>query len=1036
MPQFFINRPVFALVIAIFIILAGLIAIPKLPVAQYPSVAPPSVTLSAFYPGATPQTLTDSVVSLLEREISGVDNMLYFESSSDSSGSASITVTFQPGTDIKLAQVDVQNRLKVVESRLPQAVRQNGINVEAASSGFLMMVGLKSPNGTFSDADLSDYFARHISDELRRVPGVGKVQLFGAEKAMRVWVDPAKLFAYQLSVNDVISAISRQNAQVSPGRLGDEPTIPGQTVSYPLTLTGQLQSVDEFRNITLKANNSGARVKLEDVARIEQGLQSYAFAIRENGHPSTGAAIQMSPGSNAVSTAQGVRDRMAELAHSMPKDMEFSVPFDTAPFVKLSIEKVIYTFIEAMVLVFLVMYLFLQNIRYTFIPAIVAPVALLGTFTVMLVAGYSINVLTMFGMVLAIGIIVDDAIIVVENVERLMAEKGLSPKQATVQAMQEITPAIIGITLVLIAVFIPIAFAAGSVGIIYRQFALSMAVSILFSAFLALTLTPALCATILKPLVNHGAAKKGWAGWFNRYFDWLSGGYETWLKFVLKKLGRMMLVYALLCVLVGLAFKILPSSFLPNEDQGYFMTSFELSPDATLERTRKAMDEFEQAIAGRPAIENNISVFGFGFSGSGPNTALAFTTLKDWKYRPGISAQSEANHVQTALAGLKDGMVMSLQPPAIAEMGTSSGFTVYLQDRGGRGYEALSAAADQLVGMANQSPTIGMAYQDGLAQGVSIQLQVDREKAEAMGVSFDDINLALSAATSTSYVNDYIDNGRVQQVIIQADAPYRMQIEQLLNYHLRNKSGNMVPLSTFVSSSWIQAPRQLNRFQGYPALRVAGSAAPGHSSGAAMAEMETLARKLPTGFALEWSGSSLQEKESASQLPMLMALSVLVVFLVLAALYESWSVPVAVLLVVPLGLLGSLAAVLIAGMSNDVFFRIGMITIIGLSTKNAILIVEFARQLGTQGMNPVAATIHAARQRLRPIIMTSMAFTLGVVPLMLATGASEETQHAIGTGVFGGMITGTVLAIFFVPVFFIVVLRIMTKLGIGAKKAV
>jgi len=1027
MPHFFIERPVFAWVVALFIVLAGLLSIPRLPVAQYPAVAPPGIIISVSYPGASPDIMNTSVVSLIEREISGVDNLLYFESSSDTTGSASITVTFKPGTDIKLAQMDLQNQIKIVEPRLPQAVRQNGINVEAANSGFLMMVGLKSATGQFEEADLSDYFARNVSDELRRVPGVGKVQLFGGEKALRIWLDPMKLHGYGLSVSDVLTAVGQQNALVSPGKTGDEPASAGQGVTYPITVKGQLSSVEAFRNITLKSDASGARLKLSDIARIESGLQSYAFGIRENGVPATAAAIQLSPGANAMSTASGVRARIDELSRVLPEGMAFTIPFDTAPFVKLSIMKVVQTFVEAMVLVFLVMLLFLHKIRCTLIPAIVAPVALLGTFTVMLLSGYSINILTMFGMVLAIGIIVDDAIVVVENVERLMEEKSLSPRDATRQAMQEITPAIIGITLVLTAVFIPMGFAEGSVGIIYRQFCISMAVSILLSAFLALTLTPALCATLLKP---HKPGKRGgrFAVGFNARFRSLTASYEAGLGAVLKRTGRMLLLYAALCAALFLGLSSLPSSFLPDEDQGYFMSSIQLPSDATMQRTLNVVKKFEEEIAARPDIESNIMILGFGFSGSGPNSAMAFTTLKDWKNRQGSTAQGEADHIQASMANVSDAVTMSLLPPAISDMGTSSGFTWYVQDRAGLGYEALKRAADALVLQANQRPELSDVYIDGLPEGTSLALQVDREKAEAMGVSFDEINQTLSVTLGSNYVNDYTNNGRVQQVIIQADAPYRMQPEQILILSVKNRMGQMVPVSTFATLSWHVAPQQLTRYQGYSAIRITGNAAPGESSGTAMKVMEDVSRSLPQGMAGEWAGSSLQERKSESQLPGLIVLSILVVFMVLAALYESWSIPFAVMLVVPLGLIGAVIGVSVAGMTNDVFFKVGLITLIGLSAKNSILIVEFARQLHRQGQPLLAATIHAAGQRLRPILMTSLAFTLGVVPLMLARGASDSTQHAIGTGVFGGMISGTLLAIFFVPVFFIVIARFIDNL--------
>lgn len=1023
MPHFFIERPIFAWVVALFIVLSGILSIPRLPVAQYPAVAPPGIIISVSYPGASPDVMNTSVVSLIEREISAVDNLLYFESSSDTTGMASITVTFKPGTDIKLAQMDLQNQIKIVEARLPQAVRQNGINVEAANSGFLMMVGLKSQSGAYEEADLSDYFARNVTDELRRVPGVGKVQLFGGEKALRIWLDPMKLHSYGLSVTDVLTALSQQNVIVSPGRTGDEPAVPGQGVTYPINVRGQLSTVEEFRNITIKSEVSGARLKLSDIARVESGLQSYAFGIRENGVPATAAAIQLSPGANAISTASGIRARLAELSAVLPEGMEFTVPFDTAPFVKLSIMKVVQTFAEAMVLVFLVMLLFLHKIRCTIIPAIVAPVALLGTFTVMLLSGYSINILTMFGMVLAIGIIVDDAIVVVENVERLMEEKGLSPREATREAMHEITPAIIGITLVLTAVFIPMGFASGSVGIIYRQFCISMAVSILLSAFLALTLTPALCATLLKPHSDDQSKKRSFSTWFNARFNRLSAFYESGLGFVLKRSGRMMMLYAALCFALYAGLSSLPSSFLPDEDQGYFMSSIQLPADATMQRTLKVVQKFEDEIATQQAVESNIMILGFGFSGSGQNSAMAFTTLKDWKKRVGTTAQDQADSIQSTMENVPDAVTMSLLPPAISDMGTSSGFTYYLQDRAGKGYQALKKAADDLVQHANQSHQLSDVYIDGLPEGTSLALDVDREKAEAMGVSFDEINQTISVATGSNYVNDYTNKGRVQQVIVQADAPHRMQPEQLLALSVKNRSGQMLPLATFVTLSWNVAPQQLSRYQGYPAIRITGSAAAGQSTGNAMKAMEALSQQLPSGFAGEWAGSSLQEKESASQLPGLIVLSVLVVFMVLAALYESWSVPFAVMLVVPLGLLGAVIAVTAVNMTNDVFFKVGLITLIGLSAKNAILIIEFARQLMSQGMGLPEATLIASKQRLRPILMTSLAFTLGVVPLMLASGASDSTQHAIGTGVFGGMISGTLLAIFFVPVFFVVITR-------------
>jgi len=1027
MAKFFIQRPVFAWVIALFIILLGVIAIPNLPIARYPSVAPPSVTIMATYPGATPQAMNDGVLSLIERELSGVKNLLYFESSTDTSGSASITVTFKPGTDPEMAQVDVQNKLKSVEPRLPQIVRQNGLIVESASSGFLMIIGLKSDNGRFSEVELSDYMARNMVDELRRIEGVGRVQLFGAEQAMRIWVDPAKLIAYGLTMADLSSAISQQNAQIAPGSIGASPAVEGQRVTIPLTVQGQLTNPEEFAGIVLKASASGSKVVLGDVARVELGAQSYGMGIRENGKSATAAAVQLAPGANAVKTADAVKVRLNELSKSMPSGMSYSIPFDTAPFVKISIEKVIHTLAEAMVLVFLVMYLFLQNIRYTLIPAIVAPIALLGTFTVMLLAGFSINVLTMFGMVLAIGIIVDDAIVVVENVERIMAHEGLSPRDATIKAMQEITGAVIGITLVLTAVFIPMAFASGSVGVIYQQFSLSMAVSILFSAFLALTLTPALCATLLRPVDPAHHQKRGFFGWFNRRFDQMTQRYESQVGKLILRSGRVMLVFAALSAALVVGFKVLPSSFLPEEDQGYFMTVFQLPAEATTERTLDVVKKFEQYTASRPGLDSRLSILGFGFSGSGPNAAMAFTMLKDWDQRAGATAQAEVELATVATADAAEGNVTHLLPPAIDELGTSSGFTLRLQDRANQGYAALKAAEAKLLELAAQSKVVTWVYPEGLPAGASIRLDIDRQKAEALGVAFASISDTLSTAMGSLYVNDFPNAGRMQQVVIQADATSRMQIDDVLKLYVRNAHGGMVPLSEVVRPVWTDTPLQLVRFQGFPATRISGYAQMGFSSGEAMAEMERLAEQLPPGFSVAWTGQSLQERQSAAQAPMLMALSMLVVFLVLAALYESWSIPMSVMLVVPLGLFGALAAVFMRALPNDVFFKVGMITVIGLSAKNAILIVEVAKQMREQGKGLIDAAVTAARLRLRPILMTSLAFGLGVMPLMLAVGASAETQHAIGTGVFGGMVSATVLAIFFVPVFFVLVMGLQER---------
>jgi multidrug efflux pump len=1028
MPKFFIERPIFAWVIAIAIILAGLIAIPRLPVARYPVVAPPTVSIYASYPGATPQTMNDSVVGLIERELSSVKNLLYFEASTDTSGSATITATFKPGTNPELAQVDVQNRLKTVEPRLPQAVRQTGVSVESAASNFLMMVSLRSVDGRDDEVALSDYMVRNVADELKRIPGVGRVQMFGSERAMRIWVDPNKLTGLNLSLSDVTAAIAAQNQQLAPGALGGEPTVQDQRVTVPLTADGQLQTIEQFKAIVLRAATSGARVTLGDVARIELNSANFNFASRENGQPATALGVQLSPGGNAVRTAAAIQARLDELQRAAPAGMKLGIPFNTAPFVRVSIEKVVQTLVEAMALVFLVMFLFLQKVRYTLIPAIVAPIALLGAFTVMLAAGFSINVLTMFGMVLAIGIIVDDAIVVVEAVERIMATEGLSPKEATRKAMSEMTGAIIGITAVLSAVFIPMALADGSVGAIYRQFTLSMAVSILFSAFLALSLTPALCATLLKPIDGH-APKTGFFAWFDRHLDRLTERYERLLGGVLRRGGRAMAAFAVVVAIVAAGFAVIPSAFLPEEDQGYFITSFQLPADATARRTNEAVSRFEHYARTRPGIETTQAVTGFSFAGQGPNAAMVFTMLKDWKNRDSATSAGEVKAATEAMMVQREGQVMSVMPPSIDELGNSSGFTLALQDRANRGPEALGKAQARLLELAAQSKLVTGVYPEGLPPGSTARLEIDRQKAQALGVSFPAVADTLSTALGSSYVNDFVNGGRLQQVIVQADAPFRMQLSDVLKLYVRNETGGMVALSEVVTPVWTTAPAQMTRFNGYPSVRLTGSPAPGASSGQAMAELERLATQLPQGYTVAWTGQSLQEKLAGAQAPALLALSMLVVFLVLAALYESWSIPLSVMLAIPLGLVGALAAVLIRGLPNDIFFKVGLITIIGLSAKNAILIVEFAKASRAQGMALSQAAIHAAKLRLRPIVMTSLAFTLGVVPLVIASGASAETQHAIGTGVFGGMITGTVLTVVLVPLFFVLVVGAAERLS-------
>ena len=1027
MPHFFIDRPVFAWVVALFILLAGALAIPQLPVAQYPDVAPPSIEIYATYPGASAQTLDESVVSLIEQELNGADHLLYFESKS-SLGSATITATFAPGTVPELAQVDVQNRLKAVEPRLPQAVTQQGLQVEKVSSGFLLLITLTSSDGRLDTVALSDYMARNVMNEVRRIDGVGKAQLYGAERAMRVWLDPQKLLAFNLTPADVNAAIVAQNAQVAAGSIGDLPTRSTQQITATVLVKGQLSTPEEFAEIVLRANPDGSTVRLADVARVEVGSQEYQFSTRLNGKPSTAVGVQLAPGANALNTATLLRAKMDELARYFPEGVEYKIPYDTSPFVKVSITKVVYTLGEAMLLVFAVMFLFLQNIRYTLIPTLVVPVALMGTFATMLALGFSINVLTMFGMVLAIGILVDDAIVVVENVERIMASEGLSPKEATRKAMAQISGAIVGITLVLVAVFIPMAFMPGSVGVIYQQFSLSMATSILFSAFLALTLTPALCATLLKPVAaGEVHAQGGFFGAFNRRFEQLGAGYERSVVHGLKRSGRYLLVYGLLLAIMALLFSRLPSSFLPVEDQGYTITDIQLPPGASQNRTVRVVEQLEAHNAGEPGVGDSTVILGFSFSGSGQNAALAFTTLKDWSERGSEdSAAVIADRANGALSQIKDAVAYAVLPPPVDGLGTSSGFEFRLQDRGGLGHAALMQARSELLLAAERSPILTNVRESALAEAPQVQLQVDRQQANALGVSFADIGSLLSTALGSAYINDFPNQGRMQRVVVQAEGDQRNQVADLLQLQVRNNLGKMVALSAFVSATWTQGPAQLTRYNGYPAIAISGEPAPGHSTGEAMQEVERLVAGLPTGLGQEWTGLSLQERLSGSQAPILLGLSLLIVFLCLAALYESWSIPTSVLLVVPLGVLGAVLAVSLRGLPNDVFFKVGLITIIGLSAKNAILIIEFAKSLYDQGHDLIDATVQAARLRLRPIVMTSLAFILGVVPLAIATGASSASQQAIGTGVIGGMITAT-LAVIFVPVFFVLVMKLTRR---------
>ena len=1026
MAQLFIQRPILAWVFALFISIAGLLAIPNLPIAQYPQVAPPQLSISTSYPGASPQEIYQGVTRQIEQELNGVEGLEYFESTSDNSGSVSINATFTSSTNIDQASVNVQNALKRVEARLPGTVRSQGITVEEASSGFLMIVSLTSTDGTRDEVALGDYLNRNVIGELRRLDGVGRAQLFAAQRALRIWIDPDKMVGLNLTAADVSAAITAQNAQVAAGQIGAAPNPITQDLTATVLVKGQLNNIQQFGDIILRANPDGSSVRLKDIARIEDGAESYNFSSRLNGQPSAALAIQLSSTGNAVAVSKEVQTKMQELSRFFPQGVEYSIPYDTSPFVSASIEKVVHTLIEAVLLVFVVMFVFLQNFRYTVIPTLVVPVALLGTCAVMYATGFSINVLTMFAMVLAIGILVDDAIVVVENVERIMAEEGLPPKEATKKAMSQITGAILGITLVLACVFIPMAFFPGSTGIIYRQFSLTMVVSILFSAFLALSLTPALCATFLKPISHDHQAQKGLGGWFNRRFDSLTNGYTRTVGGTAKRAGRMMIIYVAIVAGLGYLFVKLPTSFVPNEDQGFLIVNIQAPPEASANRTLESVKKIEAIFRAEPAVANIVAIQGFSFSGNGANAALAFVTLKDWAERGvGNGVEDIANRANMKLFGLKDASTFALSPPAISGFGATGGFSFRLQDRSGLGQEGLKAATDQLLAKAADSKVVTGLRVEGMPDAAQVMLEIDREKANTFGITFASINDTITANLGSAYINDYPNAGRMQRVIVQAEDRNRLQVEDLLKLNVRNAGGGMVPLSAFASVKWQKGPPQIVGYNGYPTVRISGQAAPGMSSGAAITEMENLAKTLPEGFGYEWSGQSLEEITSGSQAPLLFGLSILFIFLLLAGLYESWSIPLSVMLVVPLGVIGCVLAVMVRDMSNDIYFKVGLIAIIGLSAKNAILIVEFAKDYYAEGRSLVDAAVDAARIRFRPIIMTSLAFTLGVVPLAIATGPSAASQNAIGTGVLGGMISATLLAVIFVPAFFVFVLKLL-----------
>jgi multidrug efflux pump len=1049
MAQFFIKRPILAWVIAIVIMLVGTVSITSLSVEQYPTIAPPSVQVTATYPGASADTVAATVTQIIEQKLSGIDNLLYMSSTSSSSGQATLTLTFNAGTNPDIAQVQVQNKVSQATSSLPQTVQEQGIQVAKASTNFMMFVALSSPGGSYNSIDLGNIIASQIQDSVSQLNGVGDVTLFGAQHAMRIWVDPVKLRSFGLMTSDVTTAVSNQNVQLSVGQIGGLPATDSQAINATVRSSSLLKTVDQFGDILLRVNSDGSKVRLKDVARIEVGGDSYDTSSRYNGKPAAAMAIKLATGANAMQVAREVRAKLAELEPQLPKDVKVSIPYDTTPFVRISIEEVVKTLLEAVVLVFAVMYLFLQNVRSTLIPTIVVPVALLGTFGVMAAIGFSINVLSMFAMVLAIGLLVDDAIVVVENVERLMSEEGLSPREATEKAMGQITGALIGVTTVLTAVFIPMAFFSGSTGAIYRQFSITIASAMVLSVILALTLTPALCATLLRPTQHAHEEKRGFFGWFNRKFSSGTTRYSGALARIVGKPMRWMFVYGCMGAIVALLYMTLPSSYLPQEDQGYILVSISAPVGTPASSTLKAVEAAEQYfLHDEPGVEQMITVNGFSFNGQGQNNALAFVSLKDWKQRSSKdSASAIIARANRKLNANRDAQTFVLNPPAIQELGTQSGLDFEIEDGAGQGHDKLLAARNQFMGLAMKEPSLAMVRPSGLEDTPQLQVDIDREKASALGLSVSDINDTLQTAFGSSYVNNYIDTGRIQKVYVQADAPYRMMPADVASWFVRSSSSSsnsssssssgtranydadMVPFSAFTTSRWTFGPPQIERYNRQLAMGMSAQTGNGVSTGDAMNAVQKIAKQLPAGFGVEWTGQSYQEVQAGSQAVYLYAISIVVVFLCLAGLYESWSVPLAVILVVPLGVFGALAAAHLRGLDNDIYFKVGLLATIGLSTKNAILIVEFAKDLQAQGLGMIDAIIKAAYMRLRPILMTSLAFVFGVLPLVISTGAGANARHAIGTGVAGGMIAATVLAIFFVPVFYVVVRRLFGEHG-------
>ncbi|WP_457789060.1 efflux RND transporter permease subunit [Pseudomonas sp. PL-6] len=1032
MSRFFIDRPIFAWVIALVIMLAGGLSILKLPINQYPSIAAPAVGISVSYPGASAQTVQDTVVQVIEQQLNGIDGLRYISSSSNSDGSMEITVTFEQGVNPDIAQVQVQNKLQLATPLLPQEVQQQGIRVTKAVKNFLLVIGVVSTDGSMSKDDLANYIVSNLQDPISRTKGVGDFQVFGAQYAMRIWLDPAKLNAFQLTPVDVRNAIQAQNVQISSGQFGGLPASPGNQLNATIIGKTRLQTPEEFRNILLKVETDGSQVRLGDVAKVELGGENYAISAQFNGMPASGLAVKLATGANALDTAKAVRETIATLEPFFPAGMEVVFPYDTTPVISASIEGVVHTLFEAIVLVFLVMFLFLQNLRATIIPTLAVPVVLLGTFGVLAAFGFSINTLTMFAMVLAIGLLVDDAIVVVENVERVMREEGLSPLEATRKSMGQIQGALVGIALVLSAVFLPMAFFGGSTGVIYRQFSITIVSAMALSVLVALIFTPALCATLLKPIAKgEHHEKKGFFGWFNRKFERSSDAYQRGVTAMLKRKAPYLVLYLAIVAVMAFMFTRIPTAFLPEEDQGVLFAQVQTPAGSSAERTQAVVDEMRQYLLDEESstVKSVFTVTGFNFAGRGQSSGMAFIMLKPWGERPGAEngVAALAQRAQQHFFSFRDAMVFAFAPPAVMELGNATGFNLFLQDQAGVGHEVLNQARDQFLQLANQHPTLTSVRANGLRDEPQYQLLIDDEKASALGLSLADINNTLSIAWGASYVNDFIDRGRVKKVYLQGVSSARMSPEDLNKWYVRNAAGQMVPFSAFASGEWTYGPPKLSRYNGVSAVEILGAPAPGFSSGDAMAAVEEIAKQLPEGVGYAWTGLSYEERLSGSQAPALYALSLLVVFLCLAALYESWSIPFSVMLVVPLGIIGALLATYGRGLSNDVFFQVGLLTTIGLSARNAILIVEFAKAQYEQGMSFTEAAIEACRMRLRPIVMTSLAFILGVLPLAIASGAGAGSKHAIGTGVIGGMLSALVLAIFWIPLFYVLVCSLFEK---------